>query len=201
MVRVPKDQDGNELPYPSRVRVKVDRDLDASGNPSGRFLSNKKFKSDVMIFNEEKESLVFNEDTSESVIPKGSHFIGIIELVYISLSKTSISTKWKCIQGKVFKGEQGITGYSMIDDDEEEEHQDQEHPTQTKDLDSETEIVLETQLGNLKVKEEPIEEEEEIEEEVEEEALEVKEEPLVSDSESEAEPEPVKKKSTRAKKV
>lgn len=128
MVKVPKDSEGNELPYPSRVRVKIDRDFDTQGNVSGRFLSNKKFKTDVLVFDESKSRVSFNEDTAESSIPKGSQVICVMELVYLSLSKTTISTKWKLVQAKVFKNQQSITDYAMIDEENE-------------DLDTENDVV------------------------------------------------------------
>jgi hypothetical protein len=119
MVRVPKDKEGNELPYPSRVRVKIDRDLDTEGNASGRFLSNKRFKTEIMVFDENKEQLQINEDNAETVIPKGTQVVSIMELVYLSLSKTTISTKWKLVQAKVFRNKNAITSYAMLDDDAE----------------------------------------------------------------------------------
>lgn len=116
MVRVPKDKDGNELPYPSRIRAKIDREIDSDGNASGRFLSNKKFKTEVLVFDENKEPLHVNEDNAEVVIPKGTQVVSILELVYLSLSKTTISTKWKLVQAKVFRNKNTITTYAMLDD-------------------------------------------------------------------------------------
>lgn len=132
MVKVPRDSEGNELPYPSRVRVKIDRDFDSQGNVTGRFLSNKKFKTDVLLFDESKSRVDFNEETAESSVPKGSQVICVLELVYLSLSKTTISTKWKLVQAKVFKNQQSITDYAMIDEDNE-------------DLDTENDVVQEEQ--------------------------------------------------------
>jgi hypothetical protein len=120
MVKVPKDSEGNELPYPSRLRVKIDREFDTSGNVTGRFLSNKKFKTDVLMFDESKSRVDFNEETAETTVPKGSQVISVLELVYLSLSKTTISTKWKLVQAKVYKNQQTITDYAMIDDEEPE---------------------------------------------------------------------------------
>lgn len=120
MVKVPKDSEGNELPYPSRLRVKIDRDFDASGNVTGRFLSNKKFKTDVLVFDENKSRVDFNEETAEMTVPKGSQVVSVLELVYLSLSKTTISSKWKLVQAKVYKNQQTITDYAMIDDDDSE---------------------------------------------------------------------------------
>jgi hypothetical protein len=136
MVRVAKDKEGNELPYPSRVRAKIDREMDSNGDFTGRFLSNKKFKTDVLIFDENKEQVEFNENNAEVTIPKGCQVISVLELVYLSLSKTTISTKWKLVQAKVFRNRDTITGYAMLDDDEDLEN----------DLDTD-----ELQMENLKI--------------------------------------------------
>jgi len=119
MVRVPKDKEGNVLPYPSRVRAKIDREIDSAGNATNRFLSNKKFKSEVLLFDENKERIPLTEENAEDAVPKGSQVICILELVYLSMSKTTISTKWKLVQAKVFRNKQSITEYAMLDDEEE----------------------------------------------------------------------------------
>jgi hypothetical protein len=131
MVKIPKDKEGNELPYPSRIRAKIDRETDANGNSSGRFLSNKKFKTEVLLFDENKDKLDLNEENAEDAVPKGSQVVSILELVYLSLSKTTISTKWKLVQAKVFKNRDTITGYAMLDDD------DNANSNQAEDLDTE----------------------------------------------------------------
>ncbi len=118
MVKVPKDKDGNILPYPSRIKAKIDREMDSNGNFTGRFLSNKKFKTEVLLFDENKERINLNEDNAEDAVPKGCQVISILELVYLSLSKTTISTKWKLVQAKVHRNKESITGYAMLDDDE-----------------------------------------------------------------------------------
>lgn len=117
MVRVSKDKEGNELPYPSRIKAKIDREMDSNGNFSGRFISNKKFKTEVMIFDENKERIIVNEENAEDAIPKGCQVVSILELVYLTLSKTTISTKWKLVQAKVFRDKDSITGYALLDDD------------------------------------------------------------------------------------
>lgn len=118
MVKVPKDKEGNELPYPSRIRIKIDREMDTVGNFSGRFLSNKKFKTEVLLFDENKQTIQINEDIAETVVPKGSQVVCIMELVYLSLSKTTISTKWKLVQAKVFRNKDTINQYAMLDDED-----------------------------------------------------------------------------------
>lgn len=146
MVKIPKDKEGNELPYPSRVRVKIDREMDSNGNFTGRFLSNKKLKTEVLLFDEAKEQVDLNEDNAETTVPKGCQVVSIIELVYLSLSKTTISTKWKLVQGKVYKNKDTITGYAMLDDDSLEGDLD----TNEENNDSQ-EIVKETIIENANV--------------------------------------------------
>ena len=132
MVKIPKDKEGNELPYPSRVRVKLDREMDSNGNYTGKFLSNKKYKTEILMFDESKEKLEMNENNAEMIVPKGSQVVCIMELVYLSLSKTTISTKWKLVQAKVFRNKESITGYAMLDDDSCSQQQE--------DLDTENEV-------------------------------------------------------------
>ena len=156
MVKIPKDKEGNELPYPSRVRVKLDREMDLSGNYTGRFSSNKKYKTEVMIFDESKQKLDINENNVEIMVPKGSQVVCIMELVYLSLSKTTISTKWKLVQAKVFRNKESITGYAMLDDDS----------SQADDLDTENEDKQEHQQEQQEQQHEQDQEEPEPEQEV-----------------------------------
>jgi hypothetical protein len=123
MVRIPKDKEGNELPYPSRLRIKLDREMDFNGNYTGRFSSNKKFKTEILMFDESKQKMDMNENNAENIVPKGSQVISVMELVYLSLSKTTISTKWKLVQGKVFRNKESITGYAMLDDDSSQQNE------------------------------------------------------------------------------
>ncbi len=134
IVKIPKDKEGNVLPYPSRLRTKIDRD-----NETGKFLNNKKFNTEVLFFDENKTKIDVNENNAMNVVPKGCQVINIIELVYISLSKTAISVKWKLVQSKVFKSKDAITSYAMIDDDDENEN------VLPDDLDSENNIVNEVE--------------------------------------------------------
>jgi hypothetical protein len=120
-VRVPTDKDGNVLEYPSRVRVKLDRERDGdSDNFTGRFLSNKRFKTPVLMFDESKHLMEMNENNFESVVPKGSQVTAVLELVYLSIT-SKVSAKWKLVQARVARNEQSITGYAMLDDTEDVE--------------------------------------------------------------------------------
>ena len=115
-VRIPTDKDGNVLDYPSRVRAKLDRERDGdSDNFTGRFLSNKRFKTPVLMFDESKNQIDMNESNFEMVVPKGSQVICVLELVYLSIT-TKVSAKWKLVQAKVYKNQQSITGYAMLDE-------------------------------------------------------------------------------------
>lgn len=116
-VKIPTDKDGNILSYPSRVRAKLDRERDESDNFSGRFLSNKRFKTPVLMFDESKNVLEMNENNFDMVVPKGSQVICVLELVYLSIT-TKVSAKWKLVQAKVYRNQQSITSYAMIDDEE-----------------------------------------------------------------------------------
>jgi hypothetical protein len=117
-VRVPTDKDGNVLEYPSRVRAKLDREREGdTDNFTGRFLSNKRFKTPVLMFDDNKNQLDMNESNFDSVVPKGSQVVAILELVYLSIT-TKVSAKWKLVQAKVWKNQQSITEYAMLDEEE-----------------------------------------------------------------------------------
>ena len=116
-VKIPTDKDGNILDYPSRIRAKLDREREADGdNFTGRFLSNKRFKTPVLMFDESKSQIEMNESNFDLVVPKGSQVICVLELVYLSIT-SKVSAKWKLVQSKVFRNQQSITGYAMIDED------------------------------------------------------------------------------------
>lgn len=178
-VKVPTDKDGAILDYPSRVRAKLDRERESdSENFTGRFLSNKRFKTPVLMFDDSKTALDLNESNFDSVVPKGSQIICVLELVYLSIT-TKVSAKWKLVQGKVSKNQQSITSYAMIDED-----------SQPDDLDTDGGVVEATKA--LSLGEESLEAaEEEEEEEVEEEAEVVEEEVEVEEEEAEEEEEVV----------
>lgn len=128
-VRIPTDKDGNVLDYPSRVRVKLDRERETdSDNFTGRFLSNKRFKTPVLMFDDSKNPIEMNENNFDLVVPKGSQVICVLELVYLSIT-SKVSAKWKLVQAKVFRNQQSITGYAMIDEE-----------SQPEDLDTENDI-------------------------------------------------------------
>ena len=176
-VKVPTDKDGVILDYPSRVRAKLDRERESdSENFTGRFLSNKRFKTPVLMFDDSKTALDLNESNFDSVVPKGSQIICVLELVYLSIT-TKVSAKWKLVQGKVSKNQQSITSYAMIDED-----------SQPVDLDTDGGVVEATKA--LSLGEESLEAAEE-EEEVEEEAEVVEEEVEVEEEEAEEEEEEV----------
>ena len=175
-VKIPTDKDGNVLDYPSRVRAKIDRERDGdSDNFTGRFLSNKRFKTPVLMFDESKNQIDMNESNFEMVVPKGSQVICVLELVYLSIT-TKVSAKWKLVQAKVYRNQQSITGYAMLDEEQEELELESEN---------EDELVQETKKLNVSEDVEDVEDVEEQEDEqeesevVEEESDEVEEEPVV----------------------
>jgi hypothetical protein len=177
-VKIPTDKDGNVLEYPSRVRAKLDRERDSdSDNFTGRFLSNKRFKTPVLMFDDSKNQLDLNEQNFESVVPKGSQVVCVLELVYLSIT-TKVSAKWKLVQAKVSKNQQSITGYAIIDEDSELQD----------DLD---EVVESTKNINIESKEQESEEEEIVEEESEVVEEELVEEEIEDEDEDEEEEEEV----------
>jgi len=155
-VKIPTDKDGNVLDYPSRVRAKLDREREGdSDNFTGRFLSNKRFKTPVLMFDESKKQIDMNESNFDMVVPKGSQVICVLELVYLSIT-TKVSAKWKLVQAKVYRNQQSITGYAMLD----EEVEDLELESENED-----ELVKETQKLNVsEASVEEVEQEDEVEE-------------------------------------
>lgn len=114
-VRVAMDKEGNVLDYPSRVRAKLDRERKGD-DFTGRFLSYKKPATPILMFDDSKNLLEMNEDNFETVVPKGSHVVAVLELVYLTIT-TKVSAKWKLVQAKVSRNQQTITGYAIIDDE------------------------------------------------------------------------------------
>jgi hypothetical protein len=186
VVRLAMDKEGNVLDYPSRVRVKLDRER--SGDDfTGRFLSCKRPATEILMYDQNKSQLPMNEDNFETVVPKNSQVVAVLELVYLTIT-TKVSAKWKLVQAKVERNQTNITGYAMLDDEDE-----------TPDLDSETPVeALVTQTAKVTV-EDPTEEVETGEEEDE------LDDELDDDLDEEDEPEPVPApvpvKKGRAKKV
>ena len=137
-VRVPMDKEGNILDYPSRIRAKLDRERDYTNDTfTGRFLSCKKPPTPVLIFDESKQLIDMDENNFEAVVPKGSHVVTVLELVYLTIT-TKVSAKWKLVQAKVARNQQTITGYAMIDDEEVQEDLDSENQVKEDAVDDES---------------------------------------------------------------
>ena len=123
-VNVPM-KDGEPLDFPSSIRTKIERErIGDTENYTGRFLSSKSSKPgvpppSVIIADESNALLEFNESNYDKVIPRGSYIKGIIQLVYISVGQ-KISTKWRFVQGKVFKSSQQITSFMLGDSDDDD---------------------------------------------------------------------------------
>lgn len=132
VVRVAMDKEGNVLDYPSRIRVKLDRER--SGDDfTGRFLSCKRPSTEIQMYDQDKQQIPMDEDSFESVVPKNSQVTAVLELVYLSVT-TKVSAKWKLVQAKVERNQTNITGYAMLDEDEVEyevENEVEELVTQT----------------------------------------------------------------------
>ncbi len=117
-VKIATDKDGNVLSYPSRLRTKLDRERKGD-EFTGRFLSNKRYNTEVLGFDENKNKLNLTEYNYESIVPKGSQVMCVLELVYLSIS-TKVTAKWKVVQFRVWRNLQTITEYIMDDGEEEE---------------------------------------------------------------------------------
>jgi hypothetical protein len=190
-VRVPMDKEGNILEYPSRVRAKLDRERTIGDDFTGRFLSYKKPATPVLMFDESKTLLEMNEDNFESIVPKGSQVVSVLELVYLTIT-TKVSAKWKLVQARVSRNQQTITGYAMIDDEEAhvQEDLDSEPPKEASPVEEVSKEEVSKEVEEDEVEEDEVEEDEVEEDEVEED--EVEEDDVQEDElEDEEEPEPV----------
>jgi hypothetical protein len=179
-VKLAVDKNKERVDYPDRMKAKIDRQR-LGDDFTGEFVSNKRFNTKVLAFDDKKEQLDFNENTYDKVIPKGSHIVCILELVYIFCSK-QVSTKWKLVQFKVFRGNSTIDSYAIDDSDEEENKEEADEAEEARQLTEalKLEPVQESWADSVP-------EEGQVQEE---------EEP-----EPEQEPEPVVKKTVRKKKT
>ena len=118
-VKIAKDKDEKILDYPAHMKIKLDREKIGDNDFSGKFLSSKKYKTEVLIYDDNNDRVNFEEKNAESVISKGCNVIAIIELVYLTIN-TKVTCKWKLVQLKLFKNESSITNYIILDEDEEE---------------------------------------------------------------------------------
>lgn len=166
-VRVPMDKEGNILDYPSRVRAKLDRERKGD-DFTGRFLSYKKPPTPVLMFDESKNLIEMNEDNFESVVPKGSQVVAVLELVYLTIT-TKVSAKWKLVQAKVARNQQTITGYAMIDDEESVVEDDIESEPVKESLEEQVQVQVQVEVEEeeQQVEEEQLEEEQQVEDEFE----------------------------------
>ena len=126
VVRLAMDKEGNVLDYPSRVRVKLDRER--SGDDfTGRFLSCKRPATEILIYDQDKKQIPMDENNFETVVPKNSLVVAVLELVYLTIT-TKVSANWKLVQAKVERNQTNITGYAMLDDEDEQPDLDSETP-------------------------------------------------------------------------
>jgi hypothetical protein len=167
VVKLAYDKNHNRVDYPDRMKVKLDRERcsDDNDNFTGRFVSSKKYNTPVLAFDTNKKQLDFNESTYDRIVPKGSHIICVLELVYISIA-AKVSTKWKVIQFKVFKNEENINSYAIDDEEEEVQLEESEEESEKPALEPVLEPALEgselvddqdecTELENLKINDTP----------------------------------------------
>lgn len=144
-VKLAVDKNKQRVDYPDRMKAKIDRDRNGD-EFSGKFISNKKFNTKVLAFDDKKQELVFNEETYDKVIPKGCHVVCILELVYIFCSK-QVSTKWKLVQFKVFRGNASIDSYAIVDEDD-EDNEDVEETVELAEAEEAKELI---EIDNLKI--------------------------------------------------
>ena len=71
----------------------------------------------VIVVDNNNNQTLLTEDNAEKLISRNSQVITIVQLVYLSLSKTAVSTKWKLIQAKVYPDAKPITNVVIVDDD------------------------------------------------------------------------------------
>ena len=140
IVRVPHDKDGNVLEYSSRMRLKVERER--SGDQfTGHFSSNSKDRTRVLMFDENSEDLGLTEDNCETIIPKGTKGVVLIQLVNINVVGDKVYPKWKLIQGKISKNTTGRIDGNVMDDDD-------DTPVQ-EDLDTDADVDVDTPVEAL----------------------------------------------------
>ena len=108
ILKVSTDKMGNPLEYPDRFKVKFDK------NSTGKFVSNKKTNSEIMVFDENKSQIEVNPDNIEKTMNKNSYLTSVVELVYITIG-AKISLKFKFVQGKLIRNNSDIDSYAMID--------------------------------------------------------------------------------------
>lgn len=131
-VRVATDKEGNVLDYPSKIRAKLDRGR-VGDDFTGKFVSYKKTGTPILMFDENKKEINMDESNFDTVVPKSSSVVAVLELVYLTIT-TKVSAKWKLVQAKVTKGQTNITGYAMLDDEPEQEDLDSETPVETPEV-------------------------------------------------------------------
>ena len=120
IVRNSKDKEGNLTPqYNDKMKVKLERYV-KNGESTGRFVSNMRSGSEVLVFDENNNQLDFNDTNCEQVIPKGCKAVSIIEFVNINIVNGKVYPKWRLVQTKVYRNKTAITTNIIEDEDEEE---------------------------------------------------------------------------------
>ena len=107
-LKVSIDKNGEVLEYPDRFKIRFDK------NATGKFVSNKKTNSEIMVFDKDKVEIEINPDNIENVMGKNSYLTSVVELVYITIG-AKISLKFKFVQGKLITSSSDINSYAMLD--------------------------------------------------------------------------------------
>jgi hypothetical protein len=166
----PRDESGNEgdkVFY--SFQLKLDREMDGNGNPTGRFVSNKQRKEPVLFFKKDPKVpgpptlIEINESNYDTQVPKGSKVRMVYELVYVSIAAGKVGVKWKLIQMEITPNTNYINSYAFDDEPSESvEPEPQQVEELVQDLSEELEEVVEEDLEeeDLEVVEEVVEEDE-----------------------------------------
>lgn len=137
IIRVAKDKDGNVLEYAPKMRIKLERERNGD-EFSGFFRSTRQDR--ILIYDNNGANLNLNEENCESVVPRGTKGISIIQLVNINVVGDKVYPKWRLVQAKVFRNQNSITS-NIIDDDVDDVDDDVEVDVdKVEDLDSETPV-------------------------------------------------------------
>ena len=159
IVKVAQDKEGNILEYAPKMRLKVERERNGD-TFTGKFSSNIRDKTQVLMFDDDGNNLELNEENCESIIPKGTTGTLLAQLVNINVVGDKVYPKWKLVQGKIAKKNSGRIDRNIMDDDEDEdvlEDLDSETPEKhveqlEEELEEELEVdELELEVANLEV--------------------------------------------------
>ncbi len=113
IVKYSRDEDGNVLPYPPTMKLKIYEKRDADGNGMGAFTSGNG-RPLLMVDSDDNVTELTNEN-GPKLISKRSRVVVLMELVKVSISKqTGVSVQWKLCQVRKFTSKQNTYDEIMI---------------------------------------------------------------------------------------